>query len=521
MSRIPLHSPRSSALQASVLLTTVLLSLPPSASADPAPPAASVVATGKSPSAGTAASGKGVAVSPEIEALMQQAEALRGKGDYTAAAAKAEEVLRKQPKLVQALLFLGTLEGGQGKLDLAIGHLKQAVAASPDNLFAHKVLANALAQKGEAAHALEALAPVLKATPVDAQAWLLATQIEAQRNDFAAAHRNLDKVFKAEPNNAQAHQLAVRLAMAEKKPEEAVKQLQALIRTQPDDVEAMLLAASLESELGHPASAASLLEKARKTKPSAPEPVVASIQLALRGGHPDEAATYLPKLDALLPNVPNALSLKAEVLMAQGKAKDAIAPLEAALAKTPDTPLFVQLHQALLAANQTAEADKRLAAWIDSHGDDLRLRFYAAGSAGRRKDYAGAAAQYRKILEKDANNLGALNDLAQTLELMKDPTSVDYAEKAYKLAPDSPVTENTLGVILMTAGKNDRGLPLLKQAAEHAPTHPEVRFDYARALVVTGDKVRAKAELEALLALKTPFAAEAGARDMLKTLGGS
>jgi predicted Zn-dependent protease len=454
----------------------------------------------------------------EADAQVKAADELRRHGDFAGALKKVQQVLKQHPKHPQALLLAGTLEGAAGRIDDAIGHLKSAVASMPDNLFARKVYATALMQKGNTALALEMLEPALKARPVDSQAHTLAAQISAGVADFEGAQRYLDQIFKADPDFVPAHQLAARIALARNRPEEARSQLQAVLKSQPDAVEAMLGLASLDTTAGHPAESSRWLERARKTRPDAPEPWMASAGLALRQGHADEAAGYLPRLESLLPGHPVVLALKGQIALAQGRPKDAVEALQAAFGKQSSPDLLVELHQALLANGQQDEAQRRLDAWLDAHPDDLRMRFYAAETAARRQDYAGASTQYRRILEREPDNLLALNDLAQSLQALKDPKALEVAERAYRLKPDSPVAQNTLGSILMSKGNSERGLGLLRDAAGHAPQNPEVRFDYARALLSTGDKARARTELDGLLALKRPFRSEPAAREMLKAL---
>ena len=457
---------------------------------------------------------------PETDALVKAADELRRKGDLAAALKKVQEALRKLPNHPQGLLLAGTLEGALGRLDDALRDLAAAVKVMPDNLFARKVYASALLQKGNSARALEVLEPNLKATTVDPQAQVLAAQISAVAADYDGARHYLEKAFKADPNYVPAHQLAVRIALTQKKTDEARTQLQTVVRLQPDDVDALLALAAIDAGSDRRAEAADWLDKARKARPDAPEPLVASAGFALRQGKTEEAASYLPKLEKLIPGQAVLLSLKGQVALERGHPKDAVEPLEAAFAKQATPEVLVQLHQALQLSGQAALADQRLNGWLDAHPDDLRMRFYAAQSAVRQKNFAVAAGHFRKILEKQPDNLLVLNELARTLAAQKDPQAVEFAERAWKLKPDSPVTENTLGGLLMATGKPERGVGLLKEAAGHAPENPAVRFDYARALASTGAKAQARAELEALLALKRPFPDEAAARDLLKSLGG-
>ena len=58
---------------------------------------------------------------------------------------------------------------------------------------------------------------------------------------------------------------------------------------------------------------------------------------------------------------------------------------------------------------------------------------------------------------------------------------------------------DTLGVILVDQGDNDRGVKVLKQAVAYAPKAPQTRLHLAEALIKTGDKAGAKTELETVL----------------------
>jgi len=44
----------------------------------------------------------------------------------------------------------------------------------------------------------------------------------------------------------------------------------------------------------------------------------------------------------------------------------------------------------------------------------------------------------------------------------KDPQALEYAEKAYKLAPTSPNVADTLGIPLIEKGDTTRGVELLQ-----------------------------------------------------------
>ena len=92
-----------------------------------------------------------------------------------------------------------------------------------------------------------------------------------------------------------------------------------------------------------------------------------------------------------------------------------------------------------------------------------------------------------------------MNNLAWSLNQLKDPRAVQLAEQAYGLVPKAAAVVDTLGQIVLDSGNEDRGLELLKQAAEFAPKAPVFRLHYAEALARVGDRDGARRELETVL----------------------
>ena len=134
--------------------------------------------------------------------------------------------------------------------------------------------------------------------------------------------------------------------------------------------------------------------------------------------------------------------------------------------------------------------------------------------AGR---YPQAIEQYQYIVGKSPANFPALNNLALAYAKQKDPRALGAAEKAYQLAPKSPVVMDTYGWILLEQGNTARALAILQQAAAKSPL-PEIRYHLAVALVKTGDKNGARKELEQILKTGKTFPMDQEARALLATL---
>ena len=109
-------------------------------------------------------------------------------------------------------------------------------------------------------------------------------------------------------------------------------------------------------------------------------------------------------------------------------------------------------------------------------GADLPRRSRASPTATtrRRRRY------FRAALEIEPDNVRVLNNLAWALAELKDAKALGYAERAYRLAPNSPEVVNTYGWVLVQRGDTGRGLELLRKAVDLAPADADKRLRLAR-----------------------------------------
>ena len=117
-----------------------------------------------------------------------------------------------------------------------------------------------------------------------------------------------------------------------------------------------------------------------------------------------------------------------------------------------------------------------------------------------------------------AENFVVMNNLAWVLGEMGDPKAIEYAEKAYALAPNVANVTNTYGWLLVQKGETARGIELLRRASELAPNDATKRLRLAQALVKAGDKTGAQKELAELSKASVPSNTREEAEKMLKGL---
>jgi putative PEP-CTERM system TPR-repeat lipoprotein len=218
------------------------------------------------------------------------------------------------------------------------------------------------------------------------------------------------------------------------------------------------------------------------------------------------------------PKSPVGHALEGDVLMAEKKFAQAGKAYDAAYALGRSGAIVMRAHAAYTQAGRSEDAEARLNQWLKGAPDDPVVRLYAADASLRSGNYKRAIEHYERLLQRQPENIVALNNLAWCYQQVKDPRAVATAERAYKLKPDNPAVADTLGWMLVEQGNVRRGVELLREAAKRAPKAAEVRYHYAQALVRNGDRGEARKELEGLLADFPAFPQHKQALAMLQDL---
>jgi tetratricopeptide (TPR) repeat protein len=237
------------------------------------------------------------------------------------------------------------------------------------------------------------------------------------------------------------------------------------LRTKPDDLRALnLLFRTYLAQKQIPAGIQALREWANRSPGSAPvQSLLGDMLLAAQLR--DQARAAFAAAIADDPNYHPALLTVAEMDIADGKADRARPVLER------------------LSAQQDVAATLMLA--------DLELR---SGSQD------AAIAYFRKAVDADPTNIGALNNLAYLL--VEHAHAVDegvkFARRAQQLAPESPSTNDTLGWAYFREGDYTTALTYLSRAVENGPT-PEEKYHLAAAYIKTGDAGKGKQLMEAAM----------------------
>jgi predicted Zn-dependent protease len=190
----------------------------------------------------------------------------------------------------------------------------------------------------------------------------------------------------------------------------------------------------------------------------------------------------------------------------------------AALQRERDGSTAVKLHAALSGAGKMVEADRMAADWTKENPKDAAFLFYQGDVAMTRNDYGAAETHYRAVLQLQPNNALALNNVAWILARQGKPGGIALAEKANSLLPDRAPLLDTLALALEVDKQLPKAIEVQVRAVRLDPSDPGLSLRLAKLYIQSGDKPRAKAELEALAKLGDKFAGQVEVANLMKTL---
>ena len=383
--------------------------------------------------------------------LLNLALAQHMAGHDRAAIPNFEAVLKSDPKILPALLSLGSARLELNEPQLAVVPLRKAVAAHPDNHEARGMLADALMELGHFNEASEQYRKLTELSPDDPRAWY-----GLGKNYEAIAANAFDRLQKA---NAQSPYVAALVADTRVQSrqyrsafffyKEASKQLPNL-----HGLHAAL--AEVYRKTGHADWAFAEDAKERELPP--PDCKKHAGECQFIGGHDVEAAAS-PASGAPTP----------EALFWQAKAANELA-LQAFF-RLGQLPPSVEMHRlkAEIARNhmQHLEAVKEWRAALELAPGDPRLRQELAAALFMAADYKAALAEVTALL-KSAPQSPELNFVAgdSLLHLEEPDKAIPYLRASLAADPKLLEAHASLGLSLQRIGKSAEAVAHLEKARD-------------------------------------------------------
>jgi len=404
---------------------------------------------------------KAIEIEPEnVDALTSLAQLYSDLGDNARAVEKLKAAAEKSPN-PETLIALGQTYEQMHDYKNAAETFKKALDANPDNVRLQRVLAQTLLQADKLDEALEVFQRLSADEPRDTQLKLRIAEIYRAKRDYAKARQTLNEIKTTNPDDPEVRYNEVKLLEAEEKLPEAITEMSGLVKSTE---KRNYSAAEAESrvmmlqELG-------ILYRNNGQYPQAIEQFRAAAKLSKSPGLSLQIIdTYRAAKDP------------------EGARKEAdAAVLE--LRTQANGKNTAQLNIALATIYEKAKRPTEEAAALDaaeklnpSKDEQENIYFMRGAMLERQKKIEAADAQFRKVLELNPENAGALNYLGYMLvdHGIRVDEATQMIKKALEADPDNGAYLDSLGWAYFRQGKLSEAESLLVRALDRIGQDPTV-----------------------------------------------
>jgi len=445
---------------------------------------------------------------------------LLAKGDRAGATTAFEETLKRDPKFFPAAAALAQLALADNQLDLAKQRIDAVLAADPGNSRALIASAGLLAKSGAPKEqVLKLVNEAVDKAPQDATPRLFLINYQMGNKDLPGALDTARKAVAAIPDAPALVEALGRVQAASGDTNQAIQSFNKLAQMLPESAAPYLRLADVQWSARNLDGTVAALKRALSVEPESLQAQKALIDVYLAQDNPREAVQVAKNVQKQRPKQAAGYLLEGGVYSSQRNWKDAIAVYRSGLAAVPESSeTAIRLYSALLAAGDTAAAERQSADWLKAHPQDAAFHYQLGDTSLARKEFGKAEQHYRDVLRIQPNNALALNNVAWLMAQTKQPGAVKMAEKALALMPDRPAVMDTLALALASEGQAAKGVEVLRKALAIQSGNPQLRLNLAKMLIQTGDKPGAKVELDQLAALGDRYPQQAEVQQLLKTL---
>ncbi len=386
--------------------------------------------------------------------------------DFDKASGYYQEILKYHENHLPTLLSLAIVDGLKKDEKSMVGRLQQAITAHPNAIKPRLVLARYYLARGKpdkAAFLVNKFDDEIQKNSPPALGVIAMTHLA--KKEYKEARITLEKLLVLQPDAADAHQLLARAYAGLKDPVRTKAELQKTVELAPNNLSARIALARLF-----------LLEKNK-----------VGVQEQLK------------ELKQLAPDNTDVLLIEASMARLNARPKEALSLTEKAFKKSPTTSTM------LILANQRKEMGDREGAqqlqerWVEKYPDDILARTVLAGFYAATQQEDLAIKQYSRVLEKNGNNLVALNNLAWFLRDRNPQQALVYAIRANKINPESAALIDTMAIVLLKNGDFDNAQSTISRALVKAPGNLTMKYHSAMIDAAAGDRTSAIKTLKALL----------------------
>ena len=422
---------------------------------------------------------------------------------------RAQQVLSNIPdddRSAKLYATLGYTYEEQKDYNKAIDAYRKAVALDKDNLDSVRGLAQNLMSDGQLDASLEQYKVIVDADPSDTQSYQHIAEIERRNGHFDQALDALKKAAALLPESQEVPYNMAVIYEAQGRYEEAIQAIQQLLQksekpdaayTAVDKANRSIFLERLGNIYRESNRTPQAIEAFKKMIPLGDDSASRAYQEMVetdRDARDWPAATQAAEEGAKkLPNDRSIQLVYASQLADEGKADTAIEKTKSLLSGKPadDREVYVALAQMYTRLKRYPDAEQAIARALQLAGkpDEKSYVIFVQGSIfEREKKYDLAEEAFRKVINTDPKNAGALNYLGYMLadRGTRLEEALTMLRKAVQLDPQNGAYLDSLGWAYYKMGNYDQAEANLRKASEKIGSDPTVQDHLGDLYLKTG-----------------------------------
>ena len=450
-----------------------------------------------------------------IDLLMQQ-------GQNDAALKQVDLVLKVFSKDNQALADKGILLMKQGKASEARDVLQSVIKADAQNVIALYELGNSFKALGDMGQAESKWREATRIQPAYIPAQRALAEIALSKRDFGSLAQIAKTVQEKQPNLVDGYQMQFEVDSANNDWKSAEGDLQRSIALNPRTSIFYVQLGQLRMSQHRNADAEKALDQALEIDPQQTLALSGLVQLYFGEKQPQKALKRAEDIVTQFPQNGKAHLILSQVAVSLNNlqlAEDELA--KAAKLAPEDFEVYSRLGTVQVARGEIPQAEVTYEAVVKNNPKAAEAYWLLATLQDQQKNISEAEKNYRRAIELRPDFGEAANNLAYMM--LQNGGNIDqvitYAEIARRQMPNTPAVADTLGWAYYQKGTTGLAVEMLQDAVKETPNSATYHYHLGMAYSKSGDRQRAKSELEKAMQLEVVQSKKDNIRKSLASLG--
>ena len=412
-----------------------------------------------------------------------------------------DQALQLDKDFTTAKIGLARIEGIEGNYSKASSIYNELVTNGKGGTAPMLALAQIAEQQGQTDDMVRWLEKARATAPDEVSPRFSLARHYYKSQQYAKADLLALEALKISPSDTSLLALHGQILIAQQRYNKALSPLNSLVEKLPDSAAARVMLAQNYMQLGIDGNARTHLGKALEIQPDNITALGLMAQMELNSGAPEKSMPYINKIKALKPEFYYGYKLEGDAWLLKQDKNRARAAYLAAWEKQNSAELAIVLYKVSNPATDFDQAITPLISWLKQNPDDTRARGYLAEAYQQDQQNNKAINEYEIILQKSADDVSAMNNLAWLYHLENNSKALPLAQSAYqKTNGENPYIRDTYGWLLVQDGQYKNAEKILQQALDQQPDNTDIQYHYAVAAIKSGNETDGIRLLEKLLA---------------------